>query len=169
MPVVRPRWQPAALPAGADYGHRLLLRAEEAPTAVSLRYCVPVHRGAGHKRAALRTDDSLLYIRSSVFTIRAPRGVRQTAPGLGDRRGTTARTAHHPLTSARGTGPRRPPGACARQGSKPFSVSRDSLPALGDRVHRKRGFPIVSRSSASVTLHLAPSARGTDLVQATPH
>ena len=56
-------------------------------------------------------------------------GVRQTAPGLGDRRGTTARTAHHPLTSARGTGPRRPPGACARQGSKPFSVSRDSLPA----------------------------------------
>ena len=41
-------------------------------------------------------------------------GVRQAAPGLGDRRGTTARTAHHPLTSARGTGPRRPPGACAR-------------------------------------------------------
>ena len=33
---------------------------------------------------------------------------------------------------------------------------------------RKRGFPIVSRSSASVTLHLAPSARGSDLVQATP-
>merc|ERR1711938_471249 len=39
---------------------------------------------------------------------------------------------------------------------------------LGDRVTRKRGFPIVSRSSASVTLHLAPSARGSDLVQATP-
>ena len=33
---------------------------------------------------------------------------------------------------------------------------------------RKRGFPIVTRSSASVTLHLAPSARGSDLVQATP-
>ena len=39
---------------------------------------------------------------------------------------------------------------------------------MGDRVHRKRGFPIVTRSSASVTLHLAPSARGSDLVQATP-
>ena len=39
---------------------------------------------------------------------------------------------------------------------------------MGDRVHRKRGFPIVSRSSASVTLHLAPSARGSDLVQADP-
>ena len=33
---------------------------------------------------------------------------------------------------------------------------------------RKRGFPIVSPSSASVTLHLAPSARGSDLVQADP-
>ena len=39
---------------------------------------------------------------------------------------------------------------------------------MGDRVHRKRGFPIVTRSSASVTLHLAPSARGSDLVQADP-
>ena len=39
---------------------------------------------------------------------------------------------------------------------------------MGDRVNRKRGFPIVSRSSASVTLHLAPSARGSDLVQADP-
>ena len=39
---------------------------------------------------------------------------------------------------------------------------------MGDRVTRKRGFPIVSRSSASVTLHLAPSARGSDLVQADP-
>ena len=40
---------------------------------------------------------------------------------------------------------------------------------MGDRVHRKRGFPIVTRSSASVTLHLAPSGRGSDLVQASPH
>ncbi len=34
---------------------------------------------------------------------------------------------------------------------------------------RKRGFPGLSRASASVTLHLAPSARGSDLVQAYPH
>ena len=39
---------------------------------------------------------------------------------------------------------------------------------MGDRVNRKRGFPIVSPSRASVTLHLAPSARGSDLVQADP-
>ena len=39
---------------------------------------------------------------------------------------------------------------------------------MGDRVTRKRGFPGLSRASTSVTLHLAPSARGSDLVQATP-
>ncbi len=33
---------------------------------------------------------------------------------------------------------------------------------------RKRGFPGLSRASTSVTLHLAPSARGSDLVQADP-
>ena len=40
---------------------------------------------------------------------------------------------------------------------------------MGDRVNRKKGFAIVTRSSASVTLHLAPSGRGSDLVQASPH
>ena len=40
---------------------------------------------------------------------------RQTAPGLGDRRGTTARTAHHPLTSARGTGPSAAPARGVRE------------------------------------------------------
>jgi len=35
--------------------------------------------------------------------------------------------------------------------------------ARAQRVNRKRGFPIVTRSRASVTLHLAPSGRGTDL------
>ena len=39
---------------------------------------------------------------------------------------------------------------------------------MGDRVTRKRGFPGLSRASTSVTLHLAPSARGSDLVQADP-
>ena len=49
------------------------------------------------------------------------------------------------------------------------SSNRSEASSVGGPIHRGKGFAIVTRSSASVTLHLAPSGRGSDLVQAYPH
>ena len=47
--------------------------------------------------------------------------------------------------------------------------NRSEASSVGGPTNRQKGFAIVTRSSASVTLHLAPSGRGSDLVQASPH
>ena len=47
--------------------------------------------------------------------------------------------------------------------------NRSEASSVGGPTNRQKGFAIVTRSSASVTLHLAPSGRGSDLVQAYPH
>ena len=46
--------------------------------------------------------------------------------------------------------------------------NRSEASSVGGPTNRGKGTAIVTRSSASVTLHLAPSARGSDLVQADP-
>ena len=46
--------------------------------------------------------------------------------------------------------------------------NRSEASSVGGPTNRQKGFAIVTRSSASVTLHLAPSGRGSDLVQADP-
>ena len=46
--------------------------------------------------------------------------------------------------------------------------NRSEASSVGGPTNRQKGLAIVTRSSASVTLHLAPSARGSDLVQADP-
>ena len=47
--------------------------------------------------------------------------------------------------------------------------NRSEASSVGGPTNRQKGFAIVTRSSASVTLHLAPNGRGSDLVQAYPH
>ena len=100
------------------------------------------------------------------------RSAHRSATGLGRSRGAAGEPIHKTQMLGCPQDPKEnsfPTQKGTHEANLMLSVpNRSEASSVGGPTNRQKGFAIVTRSSASVTLHLAPSGRGSDLVQADP-